>query len=231
MATDDTSQAAAAATAHNSEDAAPTPQRRGGRWWLQKLFTAALLLAVGVLLIAALGLAQRMGWISGSGAGALADGEATGTIYTCPMHPQIRQPLPGNCPICGMPLVPATSAASANLEELAVTIEPAARRLANIQTAEVRREPVVTTIETIGAIAIDESRMATIPAYIDGRLEQLFADYTGVKVAEGDHLAVIYSPELYSAQVEYLQSRRAVAEIQSSTLAAVREAQQKLAAN
>ncbi|HET7063108.1 MAG TPA: heavy metal translocating P-type ATPase [Rudaea sp.] len=31
---------------------------------------------------------------------------ATGTIYTCPMHPQIRQPRPGNCPICGMTLEP-----------------------------------------------------------------------------------------------------------------------------
>ena len=30
----------------------------------------------------------------------------TGTIYTCPMHPQIRQPRPGSCPICGMALEP-----------------------------------------------------------------------------------------------------------------------------
>jgi heavy metal translocating P-type ATPase len=31
---------------------------------------------------------------------------APGTIYTCPMHPQIRQDHPGNCPICGMTLEP-----------------------------------------------------------------------------------------------------------------------------
>ena len=123
------------------------------------------------------------------------------------MHPQIRQPGPGSCPICGMALVPATSGAGADFDELAVTIEPAARRLANIETAEVKREPVVTTIETVGSIAIDESRMATIPSYIDGRIERLFADYTGVVVEQNDHLAVVYSPELYSAQVEYLESR------------------------
>ena len=34
------------------------------------------------------------------------DGGADGTVYTCPMHPQVRQPQPGNCPICGMTLEP-----------------------------------------------------------------------------------------------------------------------------
>ena len=179
------------------------PQRQSGRWWLRRLYTALLALGVGILLIAAVGVAQRMGWISAGGAVAVSS-EAAEQIHTCPMHPQIRQPGPGNCPICGMPLVPATSGCVADLDERAVTIEPAARRLANIATAEVKREPILTTIETIGEIAIDESRMATIPSYIDGRIEELFADYTGVVVAEGDHLAVVYSPELYSAQVEYL---------------------------
>ncbi len=130
-----------------------------------------------------------------------------------------------------MALVPATSSSAADLDELAVMIEPAARRLANIETAEVRHEPIVTTIETIGAIMIDESRMATIPSYIDGRIEELFADYTGVDVAKGDHLAVVYSPDLYSAQVEYLESRKSLSELRSSSLEAVREAQRKLAAN
>ena len=43
-----------------------------------------------------------------------------GTIYTCPMHPQIRQPGPGNCPICGMALEPeiATAAEGPSAEYL-----------------------------------------------------------------------------------------------------------------
>ncbi len=187
----------------------PPPQRRSGRWWAQKLTSAGLVFGVGIALIAALGVAQRIGWITGAGQ-APADAGDVDAVYACPMHPQIRQPLPGNCPICGMRLVPATSGRDTGLDALAVTITPAARRLANIQTDSVRSEPVVTTIETLGAIAIDESRMATIASYIDGRIERLFADYTGVHVDKGDHLAVVYSPELYSAQVEYLESRKSL---------------------
>lgn len=122
------------------------------------------------------------------------------------MHPQIRQPTPGRCPICGMALVPAASGA-ANIEELAVRIEPAQRRLANIQTAPVESGPIEAMLQTVGNIAIDESRQATITACIDGRIERL-ADYTGVDIKKGDHLAILYSPQLYSAQVEYLKRTR-----------------------
>jgi len=144
------------------------------------------------------------------------------------MHPQIRQPAPGRCPICGMELVP-TASAGPDLEKLAVRIEPAQRRLANIQTARVESSPLEATLQTVGAIAIDESRQATIAAYVDGRLERLFADYTGVDINPGDHLAVLYSPQLYAAQVEYVEARQA--STAAAGLPAVRQAQEALAAN
>jgi Cu(I)/Ag(I) efflux system membrane fusion protein len=128
-----------------------------------------------------------------------------------------------------MELVPASSADTDALDELAVRIEPAQRRLANIETAEVQRGPIEATLQTVGSIAIDESRQATIAAYIDGRLERLFADYTGVHIKKGDHLAIIYSPQLYAAQVEFLESKRALNV--PGGLPAVREAQESLAAN
>jgi Cu(I)/Ag(I) efflux system membrane fusion protein len=130
-----------------------------------------------------------------------------------------------------MELVAATTSGGTDLDDISIKINSAQRRLSNIETAEVKQEPVVATIHTVGSIAIDESRMATIASYIDGRLERLFADYTGVDVAEGDHLAVIYSPELYSAQVEYMETRKAIREMSSAALAAVREAQTRLATN
>jgi membrane fusion protein, copper/silver efflux system len=175
------------------------------------------------------GLAQRVGWIRANGGVAPAADATAQSIYTCPMHPQIRQPVPGRCPICGMALVKASSGGLANIDELAVHIEPAQRRLANIQTAKVRSETLEATLQTVGAIAIDESRQATIAAYIDGRLERLFADYTGVEIKKGDHLAVIYSPQLYAAQVEYVEARRNAGA--SGGLAAVRQAQESLATN
>lgn len=189
-----------------------------------------LFLCAGLILLAAIGVADRMGWISADGDGTLSATNGEAAIYTCPMHPQIRQPGEGRCPICGMALVPATTSSGDGLDELSVQIEPAQRRLANIQTIEVKFEPVFATIKTVGAIAIDESRMATIASYIDGRIERLFADYTGVSVAKGDHLAVIYSPELFSAQVEYLENRKALAD-SSTGLTAVRQAQQQFVIN
>lgn len=207
------------------------PLRKSLWWWLGQLVQVSLFLGAGVLLIFLLGLAQRAGWIQ---AGSFSEGngspESSQETYTCPMHPQIRQPGQGRCPICGMALVPATSQ-QANLDELAVNIEPAQRRLANIQTAEVTKQPVSTTLRTIGEVQIDESRQATIASYIDGRVERLFADYTGVEVEKGDHLAVVYSPQLYAAQVEYIEAKQTLQKTSGPALAAVREAQQKLVEN
>ncbi|MCA9263490.1 MAG: efflux RND transporter periplasmic adaptor subunit [Planctomycetales bacterium] len=212
-----------------SADAKPTPKSL--RWWLARGGNAGLMIGAGLLLIVLLGVAQRTGWIrQGLTSETRLSKESPAATYTCPMHPQIRQTGPGRCPICGMPLVSAT-AAGTDLDALAVTIEPAQRRLANIQTAEVTQHPVTTTIRTIGAIEIDESRQATIASYIDGRVERLFADYTGVVVDQSDHLAVVYSPQLYSAQVEYLEAKQTLAKTSGSTLASVRAAQAKLAAN
>jgi membrane fusion protein, copper/silver efflux system len=205
------------------------PLRTRMAWIARKLLPVGMFLAAGMALIAVVGVAQRLKWIraaDGTPAGAAA---APGSIFTCAMHPQIRQPAPGRCPICGMELVPAASVGVAGLDEFAVQIEPAQRRMANIQTAKVERGAIDDTLQTVGAIAIDESRQATIAAYIEGRLERLFADYTGVDIKPGDHLAVIYSPQLYSAQVEYVEARRASA--LSGGLSAVRQAQESLAAN
>ncbi len=209
--------------------ATDSSKARPSQSWLVRLAGPAIFLAVGIVLIILMGAAQRLGWISGGGVNRTTASSTAGQVFTCPMHPQIRQPGPGRCPICGMSLVPATSATA--IDEMAVTIEPAQRRLANIQTAPVVSQPVADVLHTVGAIAIDESRMATIASYIDGRLERLFADYTGVVVSQGDHLAVIYSPELYSAQVEFLETRRAVRQMSAGTLDTVRQAQEKLLAS
>ena len=190
---------------------------------------AAAFFVVGLVLLASLGLLQRVGWI---GAQRRMEAEApagSGMEYACPMHPQIRQPNPGRCPICGMPLELRADDAGGLQDQLAVTIRPAARRLANIQTAPVQSRPVAKAIASIGRIAIDESRQATISAYVAGRIERLFADYTGVVVARGDHLAVIYSPQLYAVQVEYLESRRTLAGLDAGALGPVRRAQERLA--
>lgn len=125
--------------------------------------------------------------------------------YICPMMCTAPSSEPGKCPTCGMDLVKADSGGS-GAGPRSVSIKPAARRVLGIRTAEARREHVDRTVRTVGEIKYDEERVATIAAYVDGRIEEMFAEYVGVQVARGDDLAVLYSPRLYSAQVEYLSS-------------------------
>ncbi|NOX57195.1 MAG: DUF3347 domain-containing protein [Planctomycetes bacterium] len=110
--------------------------------------------------------------------------------------------------MCGMELVPVKASAGGEGDEYGIDLEPVARRLANIKTVPAERRRVYRSIRTVGEIDFDESRLATIAAYVAGRIEKLFADYTGIDVTEGDHMVVLYSPELYAAQVEYLVTRK-----------------------
>ena len=91
-----------------------------------------------------------------------------------------------------------------------VTIEPAARRLANIKTVAALNLPISKEIEALGKITYDETSEATISAYVDGRVVDLFIDYTGAKVTKGQELAMLYSPDLYSDQVGLLNAKEAL---------------------
>jgi Cu(I)/Ag(I) efflux system membrane fusion protein len=124
--------------------------------------------------------------------------------YICPMNCTPPMGEPGKCPVCAMPLVVADSGSGG--DERSVSIDSAARRILGIRTAQVKESEVYRTIRTVGGIDYDEERVATIAAYVDGRIEELYAEYVGVQVAKGDALAVLYSPSLYSAQVEFLSS-------------------------
>ena len=85
-------------------------------WWLNSLATPTFILLAGLLIIFAMGVAQRTGWISAGENPQQVTGNSDAQIHTCPMHPQIRQPGIGRCPICGMALVPATASGGADLE-------------------------------------------------------------------------------------------------------------------
>jgi RND family efflux transporter MFP subunit len=122
----------------------------------------------------------------------------------------------------------AAAAGTGQGDELSIELDAVARRVAGIRTVAVHAEPIVREINVIGEICYDESELATISAYVDGRLDRLYADYTGVVVTKGDHLALLYSPELYAGQVEVIQSKRALREHQASTLTRVVESQQRL---
>jgi len=187
------------------------------RWWITTFLKPLLFLAAGVLLIFALGFAQRLGWISAGGGGPTQQAAGGGdTRYICPMMCTPPQSEPGRCPVCAMELVPATSGGG-NTDELSIQVDPAARRVANIQTVAVQAVPLRRKIRAIGQISYDEGALATISAYVDGRLDRLYADYTGVLVNKGDQLAWLYSPKLYTAQVELIRMKQALEQSQSSS--------------
>lgn len=138
------------------------------------------------------------------------------TSWTCSMHPQIALPEPGKCPICGMDLIPRKSAGGEDLGERMMSMSKAAMKLAEVRTAPVERKFVDIEIPMVGIVDYDETRVKTISAWTDGRLDRLFVDYTGIPVKKGDHLVEIYSPELYTAQEELLQAIRADRELGGS---------------
>lgn len=123
------------------------------------------------------------------------------SIWTCSMHPQIRRDGPGSCPICGMDLVPVKKSASG---VRTVSINADVKKLMNIQTVPVGRRYVTADVRMVGKVEYDETRLAHITAWVSGRLDRLYVDFTGVEVNKGDHMAYIYSEELYTAQQELI---------------------------
>jgi len=137
----------------------------------------------------------------------MADMEAGGEdpTYTCSMHPQIRQPEPGLCPICEMDLIPVSSNESS--DPLVFTMTQEAARLANIQTTELgSQQGQRMEVSVSGRIAADERRLAAQTTHVGGRIEQLFVSFTGEQVRAGQRLATVYSPELVTAQQELIQA-------------------------
>jgi len=130
------------------------------------------------------------------------------TEYTCSMHPQVRQPKPGECPICAMDLIPAGQLDKRAGGERELVLTEHAKALARIETTPVERRIPEAEIRLFGRVAMDETRMRSITARFPARIERLYVNFTGVKVSEGDHLAKIYSPDLLTAQSELLSAIR-----------------------
>ena len=130
------------------------------------------------------------------------------TIWTCSMHPQIKQDKPGQCPICAMDLIPLTTVASTSddLDPNEIVMTEAAAKLASIQTMIVSKGTPSKTVYLQGKIQADERNIALLTARFGGRIEKLFVNFTGQNVKKGEKLATIYSPELVTAQRELLEA-------------------------
>ncbi|MFW6164325.1 MAG: efflux RND transporter periplasmic adaptor subunit, partial [Planctomycetota bacterium] len=129
--------------------------------------------------------------------------------WTCSMHPNIKQPKPGLCPICNMELIPLEEEGGEKASLRTFVTGEAATRLMDLETSRVERKFVTASVRLVGKVTYDETRLSDITAWVGGRIDRLYVDYTGIPVREGDHMVYLYSPELYVAQQELLQAIQA----------------------
>lgn len=159
--------------------------------------------------------------------GSPAQAESAQQLWTCSMHPQIRLPNPGKCPICAMDLIPlqqeggAGAGAARSMRE--ITLSPYAEKLAAIQVQPVIRKFVETSVRMVGKVSYDETRVASITAWVPGRLDKMYVDFTGVRVQQGDPMVYLYSPDLISAQQELLQAIRVSGNLGQSGLDSIKD--------
>jgi membrane fusion protein, copper/silver efflux system len=131
-----------------------------------------------------------------------------GTIWTCAMHPQIRMPEPGKCPICGMDLIPLAQSSTSSIDPDAIHLSKEAAQLANVLTSIVTKQKPVKEVRLYGKVQADERLLQSQVAHVPGRIERLAVNFTGESVIKGQVLAQIYSPELITAQQELLEATK-----------------------
>ncbi|MEX0883040.1 MAG: efflux RND transporter periplasmic adaptor subunit [Cyclobacteriaceae bacterium] len=129
-------------------------------------------------------------------------------VWTCSMHPQIRQNEPGQCPICGMDLIPLENDQSEVLDPMAISMSPTAMQLADIRTAIVGTMDPIKEVRLNGKVQEDERLVFSQSSHIPGRIEKLMVNFTGEFVKKGQTIAFIYSPDLVTAQEELFEAQK-----------------------
>jgi Cu(I)/Ag(I) efflux system membrane fusion protein len=131
---------------------------------------------------------------------------AAAAVWTCAMHPQLRQPEPGPCPLCGMDLIPVGTEAAAPPDE--VRLSPRARALARLRTTVVRRRAdSAADLRLLGRVEPNEATLRTVTAWTGGRIDQLHVNVTGERVRAGQVVATLYSPEVFAAHQDLLAAK------------------------
>jgi Cu(I)/Ag(I) efflux system membrane fusion protein len=129
---------------------------------------------------------------------------AEATTWTCSMHPQIKLPTKGKCPICFMDLIALSSSSGDDLSETELKMSVAAMALAEIETKALERKEASIETYMVGKIGVDTTLVSDVPVLSDGEIRKLYVNYSGVSVKKGEHLAEIYSPAIYAAGQDLL---------------------------
>lgn len=124
--------------------------------------------------------------------------------WTAPMDPTYIRNEPGESPM-GMELVPVfEEEGEEKVPASVIRIDPVTVQNMGVRLARVKRKPLVRNIRAYGTVAYDERRMKVVSAWVGGRINKLYVDFTGVEVKKGDPLVELYSPALVSTQQELI---------------------------
>jgi Cu(I)/Ag(I) efflux system membrane fusion protein len=150
---------------------------------------------------------------------------ANATIWTCAMHPQVRQDHPGRCPICGMNLVRVRSeetdkagGGGTSTESMGtpstvpghttVMIPGELQQRIGVRIGQVEKGPLLMSVDALGIVQPNETQVARVNIKTEGWVDKLFVNFVGQTVRKGDPLLSIYSPNFLSTQQELLNALR-----------------------
>jgi len=146
--------------------------------------------------------------------------------YTCPMHPQYTSDKPGDCPSCGMRLVPiyaddnaeATRTVDDSMAKAAgrIHISPDKLQAIGVRVGQVRKEPFQHTLRILGQVVVDDTRIYRLNAAVNGWIRETFPNSKGSLVKKDEILVAFYSPEFLSAEQALLYSLGALDRWQST---------------
>ena len=172
----------------------------------------AIVLFVAAAFAGGFGYGRWFGTPAASGAGVRQP-----LYWVDPMHPWYKSGKPGIAPDCGMTLVavyPGEEARYAHtnpgLPDGTVGISPEKQQLIGVQYGTVEYESVGDTIRAAARVTLDETRIAKVHSKLDGWIDQVFVDFTGKLVKQGDPLLTLYSPEALATQQEYILAIKAL---------------------
>jgi Cu(I)/Ag(I) efflux system membrane fusion protein len=170
----------------------------------RNILAVVLLALVALIVLAVPPLRNAVVGIFGGGDTVVAED----VYWTCPMHPEIRLTQAGDCPICGMSLV--EKRGGGDPRGNVVTVTPQQIQLSGVTTAPVARHDLAREIDAYGTVDYDETHLAVVSAWVGGRIDKLFIDFTGVTVEKGHALVSLYSPDLLSAAGEHALAVRSL---------------------
>jgi RND family efflux transporter MFP subunit len=150
--------------------------------------------------------------------------------WVAPMDPTYIRNEPGKSPM-GMDLVPVYEEEGEEKESAStIRIDPVTMQNMGVRLGRVERKPLIKNIRTFGNITYDETMIYTVNTKFSGWIEKLYVNFVGDKVKKGQPLFDIYSPELVSAQEEYLLALQQYNSLSNSSYPNIRQGAERLLA-